>query len=340
MATDYKGWKIPEEVIIVAKECRTWDPVKCCYSTSGEYQGYVVDANNKDMLASANSWAKWTEYVPPYNKETRTYKEVIEHVGTEHRFKNEGFKLELLDSADGSSQGGKLSFWNCKVSKDDKEFIIGINSDYLLEILRYNDFVKGVCQSTMSFARCKGGVGMLNKAMPSYQQFLQDEEQRAAMKKGKTKKREPGHLYKTLTGGHVFFGTYYRWYEPVYSDNSFYKYTRDVIGYRKLEKPIAQYWQPSYNADYKTKSDYLNKWGLYWDDKTPARTDCGPVVELDISDEEVLERHLRSIFKPDAEKWSAACAGLNVGVSLSKDSYTLPDEIRKWITDRGFKVWD
>ena len=89
---------------------------------------------------------------------------------------------------------------------DGKSFIVGINSDYLLEILRYNDFVKGVCQSTMSFARCKGGVGMLNEAMPSYQQFLQDEEQRVAMSKGKTKKRIPGHLYKTLTDGHVFFG--------------------------------------------------------------------------------------------------------------------------------------
>ncbi len=340
MSTTYKGWKVPGDIIIVSKECSTWDYKNGGHILTGEYQGYVVDPDNEAMLQNALGWAKWTEYIGKYDTTTRRYEQQIEHEGVQHRFKNEGFVLELLESADGSSQGGKLSFWNCKISKDGKSFIVGINSDYLLEILRYNDFVKGVCQSTMSFARCKGGVGMLNEAMPSYQQFLQDEEQRAAMKKGKTKKREPGHLYKTLTEGHVFFGTYYRWYEPVYSENCFYKYARDVIGYRKLEKPIAQYWQPSYNEEYKTKSDYLNKWGLYWDDTTPARTDCGPVVELDISDEEVLERHLRSIFKPDAEKWSASCVGLNVGVSLSKDSYTLPDEIRKWITDRGFKVWD
>jgi hypothetical protein len=48
----------------------------------------------------------------------------------------------------------------------------------------------------------------MNKEMPSYQQFLKDEELRATMSKGKTKKRILGHLYSTLTGGNVFLGTF------------------------------------------------------------------------------------------------------------------------------------
>ena len=122
MATsNYVGWRVPEKVIIVAKACRHWENGE--YTIDGTYQGYVVDAGNKEMLESARNWAKWTEYVQPYDRETRTYAAVIDHEGIEHEFDNEGFTLTLLESADGSSQGGKLSFWNCKISKGDKEFI-------------------------------------------------------------------------------------------------------------------------------------------------------------------------------------------------------------------------
>lgn len=338
MATDYKGWKVPKEIIIVAKECRVWDRSVGRYITEDTYQGYVVDPDNKEMLQNAHGWAKWTEYVQPYDPETRTYKEVIEHEGVEHRFTNEGFTLELLDSADGSSQGGKLSFWNCKISKDDKEFIIGIASDYLLEILRYNDFKQGICQSTLSFARCKGGVGMMNKEMPSYQQFLKDEELRATMSKGKTKKREPGHLYSTLTGGDVYFSTFYRWYEPVYKDHR-YLYGRDLIGYKKLDKPIVQYWQPLYDERFTKKSEYLNK-HFYLSDSTPARTDSGIVAEIDISDEEALETELTKLFAADNNRYSPSAFWQFVGLSTNNDSYVMPEYVKQWITSRGCNVWD
>ena len=331
----YKGWHVPERVIIVAKEVREWTDGK--YIKTNKYQGYVVDANNKDMLASAHNWAAWTECVGPYDPTTHTYANVIEHNGTEFLFENEGFTLELLDSANGSSQGGKLSFWNCKVSKDGKDFIVGINADYLLEILLNNDFKNGVCQSTLSFARCKGGVGMMNEAMPSYQQFLQDELKRAAMKKGKTKKREPGHLYSTLTGGNVYFSTFYDWYNPVYKDDH-RRYYSDLIGFKKLDKPIVYYWQPQYNSRFTKKSEYFAaNFKYFWlDDNTPARTDSGIVAEIDISDEELLDKIISDRFGSEANGyiWSF------VGLSLNKDNYTMPDSIRKFIEEKGYKVWD
>ena len=338
MSTDkYKGWYVPENVIIVAKEVRNWLDGK--YITTGEYQGYVVDANNKDMLESAHNWAKWTEYVQPYNKETHTYAAVIEHEGIDYTFANDGFTLELLDAAGGSSQGGKLSFWNCKISKDDKEFIIGIASDYLLEILLHNDFKNGVCQATLSFARCKGGVGMMNESMPSYQQFLLDDQKRADMKKGKTKKREPGHLYSTLTGGDVYFSTFYRWYEPVYKEDSSWRSYETLIGFKKLDTPIVQYWQPGYQEKLTKKSEYFSK-GLFWDNKIPARIDSGIVAEIDITDEELLEKHLAKLFNDHTQTNWISSYHLSVGVGLNKDSYDMPEWLRKFLINRGFKIWD
>lgn len=332
----YEGWRVPSSILIVSKDNRQWKDGK--YICGGTPQGYVVDPDNKKMLETALGWAKWTEYHGEYHKETRCYDEQIEHVGEIHEFVNDGFTLALLDSANGSSQGGKLSFWNCKISKDGKEFIIGIASDYLLEILLHNDFKNGVCQSTLSFARCRGGVGMMNKLMPSYRQFLQDECHRAAMKKGKTKKRDPGHLYSTLTGGDVYFSTFYRWYEPVYKDSR-YRYGQEFIGYKKLTEPVVQYWQPTYDERLTKKSEYLDRY-FYFSKSTPARTDSGIVAEIDISDEEVLEAELTKTFAVDNNGYSPTAFWQLVGLSTNKDSYEMPEYMRQWLTTRGCNVWD
>jgi hypothetical protein len=329
MAADYKGWRVPEEIIIVAKECRIWDSKSCAYLTDGKYQGYVVDANNKDMLESAHNWAKWTEYGPRYKNDAGVWvhEYQIEHAGIEHHFKNEDFTLELLESADGSSQGGKLSFWNCKISKDGKEFIIGIASDFLLEILLHNDFIKGKCQATLSFARCKGGVGMTTKDMPIYQQFLADEEKRNKIKKCKTKKREIGHLYSTLTGGNVYFGKFYRWYEPVYEDRGYY-YDKKLVGFKRLAEPIIIYWEPWYDSNYTKMSQYAEK-SFYWSKSVAARVDDGQVVEIDMTLDEALDKCLTRYFKTP-ESPASWCTNY-VGISTSDKDYVMPDFIKEYL---------
>ena len=333
----YEGWRGPSNILIVAKDSRHWEAGR--YVCDDIPQGYVVDPDNKKMLETALGWAQWTEYQGEYNKETRRYEKQIEHVGKVHEFANEGFTLAILDSANSSSQGGKLSFWNCLISKDDKKFIIGIASDYLLEILLHNDFIKGTCQSTLSFARCKGGVGMMNKKMPSYQQFLQDEQHRAAMKKGKTKKREPGHLYSTLTGGDVYFSTFYSWYEPVLENRGYY-YDKRLIGFKKRDTPKAVYWQPLYDEKFTKKSEYFER-SFYFSDSTPARTDSGVVAEVDVTDDEILNKHFEKLFKYIATgNYSLGAFSNSFGLSTSKDSYEMPDNIRNFIIERGYKVWD
>lgn len=338
-ANNYKGWRVPENIIIVAKECRVWDRILGRYTSVSHYQGYVVDPGNKDQLETAMRWAEWTESIGKYDYETHKYEDQIEHVGEVHEFKNEGFTLTLLESADGSSQGGKLSFWNCKIAKDDKEFIIGIASDYLLEILLHNDFKNGVCQSTLSFARCKGGVGMMNKSMPSYQQFLQDEELRTSMKKGKTKKREPGHLYSTLTGGDVHFSTFYKWYEPVYEQKG-YLYGRTLIGFKRLAEPETAYWEPWYDDRYTKKSEYFER-SFYLSKSIPARIDSGKVVEIDITDDELLNKHIEAIIgKVLEQNWQFSTFDNSIGLSTSKDAYELPENLREAIIKRGLKLWE
>ncbi len=339
MATEYKGWKVPEKIIIVSKVHRVWDRKLGRYTNDEEYQGYVVDPGNKDQLETALRWAEWTENHGEYNIETHRYEEQIEHVGEIHEFVNEGFTLALLESADGSSQGGKLSFWNCKISKDDKEFIIGIASDYLLEILLHNDFKNGVCQSTLSFARCKSGVGMMNKSMPSYQQFLQDEALRNSMKKGKTKKREPGHLYSTLTGGNVYFSTFYKWYEPVYEQRG-YLYGRELLGFKRLAEPEVAYWEPWYDDRFTKKSEYFER-SFYLSRSIPARTDSDVIAEIDITDEEIITKHTEKLIANIVERGMHFSTFDNaIGLSINKDSYELPELLRELITKRGLKLWE
>jgi hypothetical protein len=329
--SDYKGWKIPDNIIIVAKDQCAWVDGK--YTTTGHYQGYVVDASDKKMLKSAHSWADWTEYVRPYDPVTHAYAGTIEHKGIEFPFTNEGFTLELLESADGSSQGGKLSFWNCKISKDGKEFIIGIASDFLLEILLCNDFIKGKCQTTLSFARCKGGVGMTTKDMPIYQQFIADEEKRDKVKKCKTKKREMGHLYSTLTGGNVHFGKFYRWYEPVYESRGYY-YDKKLVGFKRLAEPVTVYWEPWHDNRYTKMSEYAEN-SFYWSKNTPARVDGGQVVEIDITLDEALDKRLAALFKSDSPTYW--CDNY-VGISTSDKEYVLPDFIKEYLTNNRLYV--
>jgi hypothetical protein len=121
-------------------------------------------------------------------------------------------------------------------------------------------------------------------------------------------------------------------YEKAYN-----RYYDAFIGFRKLATPKVYYWQPAYNKEFTKKSEYLSKY-LYLDDKIPARTDCGLVAEIDITDEDVLRNYEERTFVDDAS--TTAATYTTVGLSTSKESYILPDHIRQWIISRGYKVLD
>ena len=135
---DYQGYKLIDTIMLVCRDKATHEESINLHASKDVYQAYLVDPSNKKQLESARSWAKWTEYGPRYRNDagdwTRDYE--IKHEPVEFEFNNNCFTLELLDCAGGSSQGGKLSFWNCLVTRDDRVFKIGIDSDMLLDLLK------------------------------------------------------------------------------------------------------------------------------------------------------------------------------------------------------------
>ena len=110
--SDYQGIKIYKRLIIVKNK---------------KGQGYIVEEGNKSSLETAERWASWGEYV-----------------GTSFTYDNGNFDFELLDAAGGSNQGGKLSFWNCKITApDNEEFIVGINSEIIKKFSEMDSRLSG-----------------------------------------------------------------------------------------------------------------------------------------------------------------------------------------------------
>lgn len=71
---------------------------------------------------------------------------------------NDNFSITIEDSADKSSQGGKLSFWTCSLTHPeiDKTLHVGISSDYLINIIKSYNILKGnVCDDNNNNVKFK-----------------------------------------------------------------------------------------------------------------------------------------------------------------------------------------
>ena len=367
----YTGWSLFDKVLIVAKRTGYWDYKEDCYKQKDEWQGYIVDPSNKKMKESALQWAM--EYKSIYD-ENRKYIGREEIPGTEFLYDNEGFYLELLETAGGSSQGGKLSFWNCMITAPDgKKFKVGIAADLLLELLLQTVCDRGRITSPLCFARCKGGVGMLDKDSESYQQALSDMQKKADVKNKKTTKHVLGHAYAALQEVNAYVADLYLWYEPIletYKPTHWgsYSYER-IVGYRKLEKPQKFLWFPTlYNYEsgkiYKLSSclpqagDKPFAWRperlfiscLDLKGKLPARVDAGVSIEYDLPIEAVIAQYNeREIIKDITEalakdKRADGCYPLStydlVGLSANPDSYELPEDVRAAILSTDLRIED
>ena len=350
---EYKGWKLFEKVIICAKPWRRW--IGNEYTSGDMLQGYVVEPGNKKQLESAKNWADYTEY-GPYNYETRQYEWKKHHPAEVYEFDNSGFTLELLESADGSSQGGKLSFWNCKITKDDKTFVIGIAADLLLDVLKTHTTINGVVQGPLMFARCKGGVGMLSTDMEAYKEAVVDMQTKATMSKGKTSKHKVGKVYGTTTLANIYVGDFYVWYEPVYREERGYSVWsssyKTLIGFKKLAQPKVFKYFPDYRDGKNKLSEYDNKlstWRL--EAKLPKRVELANEIELDISREDLVNNWLKhSIIDTYNEYLSNIAKGYRqnfrihyddfIGISANPESYEFPEEIKAILKATGYYIYD
>lgn len=294
-------YKLLDNIMLV---CRDEDH----YKSTDAMQAYLVDPSNKNQLKSARTWATWTEYGPSIKTESGRWEREWEkqHEPIEYTFGNQHFKLELLDCAGGSSQGGKLSFWNCIVSKEDKRFKIGINSDMLLELLKNATFVKGVCQDDLLFVTDNGKVGMCAEGSEIHKNAIKDMELKAAVKSKSVNKFSFGDIVETSTLKEIYLGTINQYYvfDPG-ERNATYHYS--YFDYRyctltKLAKPITYHIFDSAYGNKTKVSEFLNDYGTSrWYSypnfkKTCPKRAIGGKLELDCSEEYFKTELINKIY--------------------------------------------
>ena len=298
----YKGYKLLDQIMLVCRELPSRTDGYGINCGASEYQAYLVDPSSESQLKSARDWAEWTESGPSYKNEDGrwTCDWEIDHKPAEFTFENDGFTLELLDCAGGSSQGGKLSFWNCLVKKDDKTFKIGINSEMLLNLLKDADFNKGVCQSPLIFITQKGRVGLTIKDSETYKQCISDRDLKKKFNSETTTKFTFGDLLKTATLKEVYLGTITQYYTvdigcnaDRYSSYGAYhglpKLNECTIV--KLAKPITYHVFESISSEDKKLSEFTDSYKSYQYAYPELKKTCPKRVvdgkiDLDITEDE------------------------------------------------------
>ena len=258
MVLEDKEWNLYTDLILVCKRVE---------NKNNYYKAYVVNPKNKKQLETAREWA-------------RGYRdnEVIEF-----NFENSDFQMEILSSANGSSQGGKLSFWTCLFKKDNNKFEIGINADLLEKLIQYTTIINGQVQETVCFCRYSGQVGVLTDNMPQYleaKSLIKKKENLASSKK--TSKYKKGKIYETLTLSTLCLGEVEKKYEvkPIFQeiDGQYIKAKPVIV---KLDKPKVYKLCVDYNkfSNYNSmKKDFETlKIENQWDNKNP---DYYPLADL------------------------------------------------------------
>lgn len=345
---DYKGYKLIDEIILVCKKARRDEDYM---------QAYLVDPANKKQLETARHWATYTEY-GPWHRDPETgrgaHEYQIEHDPVEFTFANEDFRLELLNCAGGSSQGGKLSFWNCLVKKDDNVFKIGINSEMLLDLLKNATFNKGACEDPLVFITCKGRVGLTIVGSDLYKQCLKDRELKNTIKAAATTKYSFGSSIQTATINEFYLGKLTRYYS-FNSDGQVpcgYGFDPRRITVTKLAKPVEV---PLTDYDWgniEKVSELLDKYSnsIYsspvFVSKRPKRVVAGS-LELDVTEEEFYKQLLGTgSFKEYLKTHEDICVSdlfrfLNRSLfGMGTEPFELDNELLKEMKAAGIRYID
>lgn len=169
-------WNVPKRVLIISSSVDIMNGEKIP-------RAYVAPANDHSSITSGRTWARSYGSKEEYRQEYET--------------DNNGFKCELYNAAANSSQGGKLSFWMCKVSKDGKSWLVGITSEYLLSLLKQSTCTNGLITRDLMFARNSGKTGLLHSDMIEYKEAIADAEQKS---RKKTTKCVIGRNYVSPSG--------------------------------------------------------------------------------------------------------------------------------------------
>lgn len=223
----YNYWKMMDRVgvAVCAQKPENWRGKE-------SFDGYIFEPSEKASREKAEEWAR--RYENRWDKD----KETIVIDPNVYEFDNEGFTVTILDSAGGSSQGGRLSFWKCRVEKDGVSFIVGVNDAILADLIRNSDIEQGRVKQKLMFARRGGQPGFIHENMEAYQEAVADMKKKADLKSAKkTSKWEIGGVYSTLTQTDICIGELWDHYEVVEKkDDYWYSRTKEVL--QKRDKPV------------------------------------------------------------------------------------------------------
>jgi hypothetical protein len=323
---EYKGWKIPNKLYIYAKK------------NNGRYefpQAMIASSNSSKAIDTAKRWAsgKYTNY------NLNDY--------TEYILDNNDLTLEILDSADSSSQGGKLSFWNCIISKDNMNVVVGIGSDLLLDLIRNSDFEKGKCKQKVTMARIGQHWGALHKNMSQYNEAIEDIKLSKTIDKSKkTSSWEKGYEYYTKTKNKIYLYDLYVWRSSVNTGVPFWysKPRYDIIEYSKPKKIKVTEWCSFLKNRNITKLSEVLDCGLgVWNSsyyssylKLPPMIKGDKMIDIDLTNEQIEEKLKENRDKILKEYLEKECYGLGYvldtfGVNTSPEK---PPEIPKELLDK------
>lgn len=282
--SSYKNWVLMDKVTVAVRQRDIRD-------SKYDFTGFIVPANDEKALKTAKDWATIREW----DNENKKYKEAIEP-GV-YTFDNKGFKATILDSAGGSSQGGRLSFWRCLVEKDGIKFTMGVNDAILADLIKNSDIKKGVVKEELMFARKGGQPGLIHEGMEAYQEATADMKHKADMKAmKKTSKWEKGGIYSSITQKDICLGEVWDHYEEYVARTDVGWYGRKEKHLRKREKPVkVMLWFDL--DDNKTVTEQLTDkansgWLWFKTGKPPARAKTD-TVELTAEDDKLIDKMLK-----------------------------------------------
>lgn len=277
----YKNWKMMDKVgvAVCSKKPETWRGKE-------QFDGFIFEAEDKNSRETAEEWAR------RYDDRYDSTKETIVYEPNVHIFENKGFTVTILDSAGGSSQGGRLSFWKCKVEKDGVEFIVGVNDAILADVIRNSDMEKGKIKQGLMFARRGGQPGFIHEGMEAYEEATADMKHKADMKSmKKTSKWDIGGIYSSITLTDVCIGEMWDYYEEYVDQTNNGWYGRTEKKLRKAEKPKKVLaWISVSNYRHKETPDSFTKlleaelnsgYVYFYAGKPPSRAKTG---QLEVTD--------------------------------------------------------
>lgn len=306
----YSGWKLLDRVGIVTQNRRVnkW--------------GYFVDPDNTDQIMVAKQWSG-----------IRRDGELTEE--NYYVTENKDFKLTIVDSAGGSSQGGKLSWWTVKISKNDKEWFTAINANQLCELIKQSMFINGICRDTVSYATRNGSNSFLTETCEDYKQALEDMQYKSEIKsQKKTSKHKIGKVYTTLTESDAYIWDYYKCYEVVCDDRW---RSNPKIKIKKIQ-PIKFKCMERVNRGDVASKKFLTVRDFIWMDgkqKLPARFEDSEFdFTYDLTEEMLnqLEKSAKeAILNLDDKSvydFEALCRSFD-------PNYIFDEKTRKWLADNN-----